>query len=232
MSTSAHINKQIAGLSVWTWGPTFWSILNLLAYHSDETGKPTTVFANVGALCPCSFCRASYPQIFATVQARGHKEMQHVVYDIHSLVSEKLARQAWDTYKATYPEWVKPDAPYDSILVKAPTYDTFKKRMILNDTEPVCSHDVLLLMTVLASRITPDTRWNFLLFASSTALALQAVRNGPLQRLGVLLEAACVKLRQGDGSGFRDAFVEVIGTDPEPKMRLMVAGACVSGTCV
>ena len=158
--------------------------------------------------------------------------MQRVVFDIHSLVSEKLGRQAWDKYKASHSEWVKPDAPYDSVLVKEPSYDTFKKRMILNDTEPVCGHDVLLLMTVLASRVTPETKWHFLLFASTAALALQAVRNGPLQRLGVLLESACVKLRQGDGSGFREAFVEVIGSDPEPKMRLMVAGACVSGTCV
>lgn len=158
--------------------------------------------------------------------------MLRVVYDIHSLVSEKLQRQAWDKYKAAHAEWVRPDAPYDSLLLREPSFDTFKKRMMLNDTEPVCGHDVLLLMTVLASRTTPETRWNFLLFASSTALALQAVKNGPLQRLGVLLENACVSMRRGNTSGFRDAFVEIIGTDPEPKMRLMVAGACASGTCV
>lgn len=167
------------------------------------------------------------------VKARGHTEMQRVVYDIHALVSEKLERQAWDKYKATHSQWIHPDAPYDSILVKAPTYDTFKKRMILCNTEPVVGHDVLLLMTAMSTRITPDTRWNFLLFASTTALALQGVRNGPLQRIGVLLETACKQLHQGGGVGaFRDAFIEIIGIDPEPKMKLMVAGACVSGTCV
>ena len=219
---------------MWTWGPTFWSILNLLAYQSDDTGKSVeAVFANLGVLCPCSFCRASYPRFFAIVQARGHKEVQRVVYDIHSLVSEKLERQAWDKYKAAHSQWIHPDAPYDSVLAKAPTYDTFKKRMVLCDTEPVGGHDVLLLMTVLSTRITPETRWHFLLFASTTALALQAVNNASLQRIGVLLETACKQLHQGSGvGGFRDAFVECIGSDPEPKMRLMVAGACVSGTCV
>lgn len=192
------------------------------------------VFANLGVLCPCSFCRASYPQFFATVQARHHPEMLRVVYDIHSLVSEKLARQTWDKYKAAHPQWVKPDAPFDPILVKTPTYDTFKKRMILSDTEPVNGHDVLLLMTALASRTTSDTRWHFLLFASCTALALQAVKkNVSLQRIGVLLETACKQLRQEESmGGFRDAFVEVIGSEPDAKLRMMVAGACVSGTCV
>ena len=194
---------------------------------------------NVGPLCPCVFCRQSFPVFLQQVKASGHTSFSKMVYDLHNKVNDKLAMQRWATAQKT----LSLTTPYKDVaeyISKVPTFDTFLKRQILYDSEPVNGHDVALLIAVLAQRIEPATKWNFLLFASSVAVALGKIKNKHLNLLSDLLTAECLQLRKfmsGDlmPGNFSNVYTTFTGMSPETlakKMHLMKAGVCAAGTCV
>ena len=213
----------------------------MVSYLGDENRILAEIASNaidnVGPICPCIFCRESYPLFLQQVKADRPTRLTRLVYDLHNKVSAKLAAQQWSELQRVHGLAI----PFDSVrtyIIKAPTYDTFLKRLILQDTEPVNGHDVALLIAAFAGRVTAATQWNFLLFASSVSVALGVIQNARLQELSALLTDACRVYRANGMSGgklFADAYVRFTRTSHEvleKKLYLMRAGVCAAGTCV
>jgi len=229
------------GLSVWTWGPELWKLLMLFAYQNDQGLKMDNLgllFKRLGPLLPCGYCKASYPVLFAKVQAEktieeaiSSKQMVKFVYDLHNQVNRKLALQRLENLKPFCN--IVDSEKMLQVLDNHPSFDIVQKRNLLFKEDPLNFEAVLLILTVLLER-SDDIPKTYLLFFCTVRQALLNVGTGRYQELALRLPLetldddrimALVEMRKLFSVMFQTETLQM-------KLDLMVSGSCIKGTCI
>lgn len=134
-----------------------WSVLHCVGFYMDaDLANPDQLVAPLRNVLPCIFCRNSFRTFYETKGAPKKGFVSKWLYDIHSMVNDKLHKQAIDEFMESYdgPTASKQqfkDAMVDNIkvLYREPTFEVIQKRFL---TDQVVNrehlHTVLVVLTM------------------------------------------------------------------------------------
>jgi hypothetical protein len=239
------------GLSVWLWGPTFWSILHTVAFYSDtsqlyDSDLLVRFFEHVEPLLPCPYCSESYGRLLKeTGKVMGElslviqkRQLTKFVFTLHEQVNRKLLFQKFSTLQKDVPALQSIDR---EIIWKhmnsQPPLAVVYKRQEFAANEPLSLDSVWILLLALVQRSTSSDK-QLLTFISILGLTANASEFQASQDMAKrlrqsrkpteLFEAYHQWLQGQKGRKIKyDKFMHTL----QYKLDRMLSTGCSSGTC-
>lgn len=104
------------------WGPTFWPVLHTVSFYypdspsEEEMEAARDFFFSLSYLLPCDECCAHYSTLLDTNPIEpalvGRQELSRWVYNIHSLVNQRLGKKNQPSYEQVRAHYLKLQPKY------------------------------------------------------------------------------------------------------------------------
>ncbi len=140
------------GFTTYIWGPFLWSLLHTVAAACPQIPHIKPWLSSLKYCLPCSFCRESFSTFLGVMEDRygeldnviQQRTLDHWMYDIHNLVTDKLDKQHAKEALGPLFEQIKDTDAWKS---RRPTFACVQKRYNITPVS-FCPQDIWDLLSI------------------------------------------------------------------------------------